>query len=122
MLHANAALTPAQRLKLARLIVEEGWPTAWAAKFFTVSWRTADRWAQRYREEGKAGMVDRSSRPHTSPARTDPATTKRIVSLRLRRHWGAVRLAAETGVAPFTAGAVLRAPLRHQPAIPPRAP
>ena len=45
MLHANAALTPAQRLKLARLIVEEGWPTAWAAKFFTVSWKTVDRWA-----------------------------------------------------------------------------
>ncbi len=45
MLHANAALTPAQRLKLARLIVEEGWPTAWAAKFFTVSRKTVDRWA-----------------------------------------------------------------------------
>jgi transposase InsO family protein len=34
--------------------------------------------------------------------------TKRIVSLRLRKRWGAVRLAAETGVAPSTAGAVLR--------------
>ena len=108
MLHANAALTPAQRLKLARLIVEEGWPTAWAARLFAVSWTTANRWAGRYRDEGKAGMVDRSSRPHTSPAKVDPATTKRIVSLRLRKRWGAVRLAAETGVAPATAGAVLR--------------
>src|SRR4051812_21241516 len=53
-------------------------------------------------------MVDRSSRPHCSPGKTDPATTKRIVSLRLRKRWGAVRLAAETGVAPSTAGAVLR--------------
>jgi hypothetical protein len=34
--------------------------------------------------------------------------TKRIVSLRLRKRWGAVRLAAETGVSPSTAGAVLR--------------
>ncbi|MGY1698045.1 IS481 family transposase, partial [Geodermatophilus sp. SYSU D00814] len=50
----------------------------------------------------------RSSRPHTSPTKTDPATTKRIVSLRLRKRWGAHRLAAETGVAPSTAGAVLR--------------
>jgi transposase InsO family protein len=108
VLHADAALTPAQRLKLARLIVEEGWPTAWAARFFTVSWTTADRWARRYRAEGKAGMVDRCCRPPTSPAKTDPATTKRIVSLRLRKRWGAVRLAAETGVAPSTAGAVLR--------------
>jgi hypothetical protein len=34
--------------------------------------------------------------------------TKRILSLRLRRHWGAVRLTAETGVAPSTTRAVLR--------------
>src|SRR4051812_1899140 len=53
-------------------------------------------------------MVDRSSRPHASPGKTDQATTKRIVSLRLRKRWGAVRLAAETGVAPSTAGSVLR--------------
>ncbi len=108
MLHANAALTPAQRLKLARLIVEEEWPTAWAARLFGVSWTTADRWAQRYRTEGKAGMIDRSCRPHTSPGKVEQATTKRIVSLRLRKRWGAVRLATETGVAASTAAAVLR--------------
>ena len=39
---------------------------------------------------------------------TDATTTKRIVSLRLRKRWGAVRLAAATGVAPSTAGTVLR--------------
>jgi transposase InsO family protein len=108
VLHANAALTPAQRLKLARLVVEQDWPKSRAAEHFGVAWTTADRWAERYRTEGRAGMVDRSSRPQSSPGRTDPATTKRIVSLRLRKRWGAHRLAAETGVAPSTAGAVLR--------------
>ncbi|MGR6966285.1 IS481 family transposase [Geodermatophilus sp. URMC 61] len=108
MLHANAALTPRQRLRLARLVVEDGWPVAYAARFFSVSWPIADRWARRYRAEGKAGMADRSSRPHASPGKTSPPITKRIVSLRLRKRWGAVRLAAETGVAPSTAGAVLR--------------
>jgi transposase InsO family protein len=108
VLHANAALTPRQRLRLARLVVEENWKVAHAARFFGVAWTTADRWAERYRAQGKAGMVDRSSRPHSSPGKTDPATTKRIVSLRLRKRWGAVRLAAATGVAPSTAGAVLR--------------
>jgi transposase InsO family protein len=108
VLHANAALTPRQRLRLARLVVEENWKVAHAARFFGVAWKTADRWAERYRTEGKAGMVDHSSRPHSSPAKTSPKTTKRIVSLRLRKRWGAVRLAAETGVAPSTAGAVLR--------------
>jgi len=108
VLHANAALTPRQRLRLAQLVVEENWPKVRAAEFFGVSWTTADRWAERYRLLGKAGMVDRSSRPRTSPAKTDPATARRIVSLRLRKRWGAVRLAAETGVAPSTAGEVLR--------------
>lgn len=108
MLHAHAALTPRQRLRLARLVVEQNWPKARAAEFFRVAWTTADRWAERYRTEGKAGMVDRTSRPHTSPAKTDVATAKRVVSLRLRKRWGAARLAAETGVAPSTAGAVLR--------------
>jgi transposase InsO family protein len=108
VLHANAALTPRQRLRLARLVVEDGWKVAHAARFFGVAWTTADRWAERYRVEGKAGMVDRSSRPLSSPAKTGPTTTKRIVSLRLRKRWGAVRLAAATGVAPSTAGAVLR--------------
>jgi transposase InsO family protein len=108
VLHANAVLTPRQRLRLARLVIEEQWPKSRAAEFFGVSWKTADRWAERYRVAGRAGMVDRSSRPHSSPAKTDHATTKRIVSLRLRKRWGPVRLAAETGVAPSTAGAVLR--------------
>ncbi len=52
-------------------------------------------------------MADGSSRPHISPSKTDRATTKRIVSMRLRKRWGAVRLAPETGVAASTAGAVL---------------
>jgi transposase InsO family protein len=108
VLHANAALTPRQRLRVARLVVEEGWPVVRAAEFFGVSWPTAARWANRYRSEGVAGMADRSSRPRSSPGKTDPATMKRIVSLRLRKRWGPVRLAAETDVAPSTAGAVLR--------------
>ena len=39
--HANAALTPRARLRLARLIVDQGWPIARAAERYDVSWRTA---------------------------------------------------------------------------------
>jgi transposase InsO family protein len=52
-------------------------------------------------------MTDRSSRPHTMPAKTPPATTKRIVSLRLRKRLGPVQLAAHVGVAPSTVHRVL---------------
>ena len=63
MSHANAALTPRARLRLARLIVEDRWTPSTAAKMFMVSPRTARKWADRYRAEGRTGMVDRSSRP-----------------------------------------------------------
>ncbi len=62
MLHANAALTPRQRLRLARLVVEEGWPVVRAAEFFGVSWPTAARWAARYRSEGPR-LDDRPVKP-----------------------------------------------------------
>ena len=83
MSHANAALTPRARLKMARLIIDQGWTRSAAAAMFMCSPRTAAKWADRYRLEGPAGMVDRSSRPRTSPAKTRPATVRRIVRLRL---------------------------------------
>src|SRR5919205_4098809 len=71
MAHANAALTPRHRLRLARLIVDSGWPPARAAEVFHVSWRTAAKWAQRYRDEGPAGRADPSSR-RVPPAAPTP--------------------------------------------------
>ncbi|NMH95603.1 helix-turn-helix domain-containing protein [Pseudonocardia bannensis] len=79
MLHANAALTPRARLRLARLIVDDEWRVARAAARFQVSWKTANRWAERYRAEGPAGMLDRSSRPHRSPNTTPEPVKRRIV-------------------------------------------
>ena len=79
MSHANAALTPRARLRLAKLIVEDRWTVAVAAKMFMVSPPTARKWAARFRAEGPAGMIDRSSRPRSMPARTPPAVVRRIV-------------------------------------------
>ncbi len=70
MSHANAALTPRARLKMARLIIDQGWTQSTAATMFMCSPRTAGKWAQRYRDEGAAGMADRSSRPLRSPSKT----------------------------------------------------
>lgn len=108
MLHANAALTPRARLRLARLIVDEGWPVSVAAARFQVSWRTAKRWADRYASEGPVGMVDRSSRPHHSPNKTPEPVKRRIVHLRLKHRLGPVEIAAKVGVAASTAHQVLR--------------
>ena len=52
MSHANATLTPAGRLRLAKLVVDRRWSYARAAERFSVSITTARRWADRYRELG----------------------------------------------------------------------
>ncbi|MDF2585500.1 MAG: hypothetical protein K0R33_4143 [Mycobacterium sp.] len=107
MSHANAALTPRARLRLARLIVDEGWPLQVAAKMFMVSTVTARKWAARFRSEGPAGMSDRSSRPRSMPAKTPSPVVKKIVKARWRRRLGPVQIAGELGLAPSTVHAVL---------------
>jgi transposase InsO family protein len=105
--HANAQLTPRARLRLALLVVDQGWSYAAAADRFNVSPPTARKWADRYRQQGPAGMADRSSRPHTSPAKTAVALVRRIVSLRRRLRLGPVQLAHRVGLAASTVHAVL---------------
>jgi transposase InsO family protein len=104
--HANAALTPRARLRLARFVVEEGHTTSQAATRFEVSYRTAQRWVQRYLELGEAGMNDRSSRPHRT-TKTPPKLVRKIVSLRRRKRWGPVEIGDALGVPPSTVHAVL---------------
>ena len=108
MAHANAALTPRARLKLARLIVEHGWPIAQAAERFQVSWPTAKRWRDRYLELGEAGMVDRSSRPHRMPRLTPQPVVRKIVHLRWKQRLGQLEIAARLGLAASTVHRVLR--------------
>ncbi|MFE9790105.1 IS481 family transposase, partial [Nocardia salmonicida] len=107
MVHANATLTPRTRLRLARLIVEQGWTCSTAAKMFMVAPATARKWADRYRTEGAPGMVDRSSRPHHSPARTPDSVVRQVVGLRWRHRLGPVQIAGRLGVPASTVHAVL---------------
>ncbi len=117
VVHRNAPLTETGRLRLARCLVEDGWPLRRAAERFQVSHTTAGRWACRYRQEGPAGMADRSSRPRRSPARTPVRLERKIVKVRVARRLGPARIGARLGLAPSTAHAVLRRygcpPLAH---------
>ena len=105
--HANAALTPRARLKLAKLIVEGDWKIPRAAERFDVSWKTAKKWADRYEAEGEAGMFDRSSAPHHQPNRTPTPVVRKIVHLRWKQRLGPVEIADRLGLASSTVHAVL---------------
>ncbi|MDT5366983.1 MAG: hypothetical protein QOC62_1414 [Mycobacterium sp.] len=107
MSHRNAPLSETGRLRLARCVVEDGWPLRRAAERFQVSPTTAVRWAGRYRLSGAAGMADRSSRPHRSPRRTPTRIERRIVKVRVLRRWGPARIAYLLGLHPSTVHRVL---------------
>ncbi|MEW2085671.1 IS481 family transposase [Streptomyces sp. NPDC005283] len=107
MPHGNAPLTETGRLRLARCVVEDGWPLRRAAERFQVSPTTARRWAGRYRAQGEAGMADRSSRPHHSPRRTPTRTERRIIKVRVLRRWGPAGIAYLLGLNPATVHRVL---------------
>jgi transposase InsO family protein len=105
VVHANAPLTPVGRLRLASLIVDQGWPVRRAAERFQVSPATASRWASRHR----AGlpMMDLSSRPHRSPHRSSRRLEHRIVALRFTRRWGPHRIGYHLHIARSTVEQVL---------------
>ena len=107
MSHANAALTPRQRLRLARQIVDDGWSVSAAADYFRVSYPTAAKWAKRYFELGAEGMADRSSRPHAHPNRTPRPVVKKIVHLRIKKRLGPVQIAGRLEMPSSTVHAVL---------------
>ncbi|WP_344869567.1 leucine zipper domain-containing protein, partial [Amycolatopsis ultiminotia] len=110
MSHRNAPLSPTGRLRLARCVVDDAWPLRRAAERFQVSVSTAQRWANRYRVEGGAGMTDRSSRPHLSPRRTPTRTERRIITVRVLRRSGPARIASLLRLVPST---VHRVPARY---------
>ncbi|MGJ0151814.1 IS481 family transposase [Streptomyces sp. CH8.1] len=110
MVHRNAPLTETGRLRLARCVVEDGWPVRRAAERFQVSHTTASRWATRYRQLGIAGMSDRSSRPHHQPQRTPAALEEHVLRLRREHRIGPLRLAARCNIAASTAHRIL---IRH---------
>jgi transposase InsO family protein len=107
MPHRNAPLTELGRLRLARCVVDDGWPLRRAAERFQVATTTARRWAERYRLHGPAGMTDRSSRPHHTPERTPARTERRIIKVRLARRWGPARIAFLLHLNPATVHRIL---------------
>jgi hypothetical protein len=52
-------------------------------------------------------MADRCSRPHRSPARTPTRIQRRIVKVRVLRHWGPARIGYLLGLHPSTVHRVL---------------
>lgn len=96
-LHANARTCPnSRRLLVDRL--EGGWSLTLAAEAAGVSERTAAKWLARWREEGEAGLLDRSSAPKARPTQL-PADRVRAIEALRRLRMTAAEIAEVLGMA-----------------------
>lgn len=105
--HANARLTPRGRETVFEL-VEAGMTVTAACLAARVSRRFYYRWRPRWQATGHSGLVDRSSRPRSSPQRLSLAHEAQVVGLRQRLGWGPDRIGALPGLPPATVHRVLR--------------
>jgi transposase InsO family protein len=96
---------------LVQRVIGQRRPVAHVAKELGVSRQCAHRWINRFRTEGEAGLVDRSSRPRHCSRRTPAEVEQRILALRESERRGQDWLGAELGVPARTVSAVLR---RHR--------
>jgi len=97
-LHANARTCPKSRKLLIRRIEEEHWSLMAAAEAAGVSERTAAKWLARWRAEGEAGLLDRSSAPRRRPTQLPADRLGAIEALR-RLRMTAAEIAEVLGMA-----------------------
>jgi transposase len=97
-LHANARTCPNSRKLLVHRIEEEDWSLMPAAEAAGISERSARKWLGRWRAEGEAGLLDRSSAPRRIPSRTPEAVVEAITALR-RLRMTAAEIAEVLGLA-----------------------
>jgi transposase InsO family protein len=106
-IHGNAKTCPNSRRLLVERIESKTWSLAAAAEAAGVSERTAYRWLKRWREEGQAGLADRSCAPHQIPHRTPADRVQAIEALR-RLRMTAAEIAEILAMALSTVSAVLK--------------
>ena len=106
MSHANAALTPRARLRLAGLIVERGLDLRRGGE--DVHGRPRPPEVGRALPRRRRGRDGRPQlRPHSSPTKTPPELVRQIVRLRWRHRLGPVQIAGRLGLPASTVHAVL---------------
>jgi len=106
--HRNARLTVHGRRLLVQRVRDQGMPVAHVAKAMGISRQCAHRWVARFDAEGDAGLIDRSSRPHSMPTRTAADIEDRVVAARVEHRRGQDWLGPELGVAARTVSRILR--------------
>jgi transposase InsO family protein len=104
-IHQNARLTPHGRGEIVRRVRELGESARRVARTMAVSEKTVRRWVTR--ADAGALLVDRSSRPRTSPQATPPAVVLRVKVLRQRDRLTLKEIAAALAISRATVARIV---------------
>jgi transposase InsO family protein len=106
-IHKNARLTPLRREEMALAVLSGRLSRSTASRVYGVTPKIVSRWTSRFKAEGRAGVQDRSSRPHTLPQATDKAVVDRAVALRRERLTGR-HVARQLGLSTATVSRIFK--------------
>jgi len=106
-LHSRAKSCPASRALFVRRVLDQGWTVKAAAESIGLSPRRGYIWLARFKDEGLAGLHDRSSQPHRLARSHELGLVVEAVGRR-RRGQAAIRIAVDLGLPRSTIGAWLR--------------
>ena len=82
-----------ERLEFVLLANQENANVRQLCRRFGISSKTAYKWLHRFKENGVAGLVERSRRPHHSPAQTRLEMEKKVLAIhRKYPDWGGRKL------------------------------
>jgi len=107
-----------QREEFVRLALAPGANKSELCRGFGISRNKGHKWLKRYAAEGRAGLGDRSRRPHCSPTRSSDAIETEVLRIRARSNgaWGGRKIAAvmrREGVKPVPAPSTITEILRR---------
>ncbi len=113
--HYHARLTIVRREELAKQVLEGRLSLKEAMAEFKLSRQTVAKWVRRYRDDGVAGLKDRSSRPHRSPRSTSKEKIMEIEQLRRQRWTGRGSNRAQCDALPGRRCGLVRTTRHHNP-------
>ena len=84
-----------QREEFVRLALVSGANVSELCRRFGIDPSNGHKWLNRYKAEGRAGLADRSRRPHPSPLQTDGVTEAEVLRIRAKSNnaWGGRKIA-----------------------------
>src|SRR5438067_11384227 len=107
-IHRSARTCAAGRALLVDRILQQGWSVEASAAAAGISTRTVYKWLRRFKLEGTAGLVDRSSRPQRSPHQLQLEKAHIALELRRTRRMTAAKIAAVLHLARSTVARLLQ--------------